>query len=73
MDRKRAEGKPYRVYMMAFANKFLRIHYATVKKRLDSIEIWSQPKSAYPRQALKIFNGGGSIFYTPFAVPFPSI
>lgn len=31
MDRKRAEGKPYRVYMMASANKFLRIYYATVK------------------------------------------
>ena len=31
MDRKRTEGKPYRVYMMASANKFLRIYYATVK------------------------------------------
>ena len=38
MDRKRAEGKPYRVYMMASANKFLRIYYATVKKHLDSLE-----------------------------------
>ena len=27
MDRKRTEGKPYRVYMMASANKFLRIYY----------------------------------------------
>ena len=26
MDRKRTEGKPYRVYMMASANKFLRIY-----------------------------------------------
>lgn len=26
MDKKRAEGKPYRVYMMASANKFLRIY-----------------------------------------------
>ena len=34
MDRKRAEGKPYRVYMMASANKFLRIYYATVKAYL---------------------------------------
>ena len=25
MDKKRSEGKPYRVYMMASANKFLRI------------------------------------------------
>lgn len=36
MDRKRAEGNPYRVYMMASANKFLRIYYATVKAYLES-------------------------------------
>ena len=38
MDKKRAEGKPYRVYMMASANKFLRIYYATVKAHLDALE-----------------------------------
>ena len=38
MDRKRTEGKPYRVYMMASANKFLRIYYATVKGYLESLE-----------------------------------
>ena len=38
MDRKRTEGKPYRVYMMASANKFLRIYYATVKAYLKSLE-----------------------------------
>ena len=38
MDKKRAEGKPYKVYMMAAANKFLRIYYATVKAYLDSLE-----------------------------------
>ena len=38
MDRKRAEGKPYRVYMMASTNKFLRIYYATVKAYLESLE-----------------------------------
>ena len=38
MDRKRAEGKAYRVYMMASANKFLRIYYATVKAYLESLE-----------------------------------
>ncbi len=38
MDKKRAEGKPYRVYMMASANKFLRIYYATVKNYLDRLE-----------------------------------
>lgn len=31
MDKKRAEGKPYKVYMIAAANKFLRIYYARVK------------------------------------------
>ena len=38
MDKKRSEGKPYRVYMMVSANKFLRIYYATVKAYLDSLE-----------------------------------
>ena len=38
MDKKRSEGKPYRVYMMASANKFLRIYYATVKAHLDALE-----------------------------------
>ena len=38
MDKKRAEGKPYRVYMMASANKFLRIYYVTVKSYLESLE-----------------------------------
>ena len=39
MDKKRAEGKPYRVYMMASANKFLQIYYATVKAHLESLEL----------------------------------
>ena len=38
MDRKRSEGKPYRVYMMASANKFLRIYYSTVKQYLNNLE-----------------------------------
>lgn len=38
MDKKRAEGKPYRVYMMASANKFLRRYYSTVKAYLDTLE-----------------------------------
>ena len=32
LDKKRAEGKPYKVYMIAAANKFLRIYYARVKE-----------------------------------------
>ena len=35
LDRKRAEGKPYKVYMIAGANKFLRIYYARVKECMD--------------------------------------
>jgi len=38
MDKKRTEGKPYKVYMMASANKFLRIYYAKVKAYLDAIK-----------------------------------
>lgn len=38
MDKKRSEGKPYRVYMMASANKFLRIYYASVKAYLDTLD-----------------------------------
>ncbi len=35
LDRKRTEGKPYRVYMIAAANKFLRIYYARVMEALS--------------------------------------
>ena len=38
LDKKRSEGKPYKVYMIAGANKFLRIYYARVKECLDSNE-----------------------------------
>ena len=38
MDKKRSEGKPYKVYMMASANKFLRIYYASVKTFLDALD-----------------------------------
>ncbi len=38
MDKKRAEGKPYLVYMTAGANKFLRIYYGKVKEYLASLE-----------------------------------
>jgi transposase len=38
LDRKRAEGKPYFVYMTAAANKFLRIYYARIKEYMLSLE-----------------------------------
>lgn len=38
MDKKRAEGKHYYVYMTAGANKFLRIYYGRVKEYLSTLE-----------------------------------
>ena len=38
LDRKRAEGKPYFVYMTAASNKFLRIYYARIKAFMASLE-----------------------------------
>lgn len=38
MDRKRAEGKHYYVYIVAGAAKFLRIYYARVKEYMDRTE-----------------------------------
>ena len=38
MDKKRAEGKHFYVYMVAVAAKFLRIYYARVTGYLDAIE-----------------------------------
>lgn len=37
MDKKRAEGKPYHVYMTAGANKFLRIYYGKVREYLATL------------------------------------
>jgi transposase len=37
IDKKRAQGKPYYVYMTAGANKFLRIYYGRVKEYLLSL------------------------------------
>jgi transposase len=38
IDRKRSEGKPFKVYMIAGANKFLRIYYARVKEFIDTLD-----------------------------------
>jgi transposase len=38
ISRKRAEGKPFKVYMIAGANKFLRVYYARVKECMDLAE-----------------------------------
>lgn len=39
MDKKRAEGKAYYVYMTAGCNKFLRIYYARVKEAMAASDI----------------------------------
>ena len=36
MNKKRLEGKPYKIYMMASTNKFLHIYYARVKAVMGS-------------------------------------
>ena len=38
LDKKRAEGKPYYVYMTAGANKFLRIYYGRVREHLRDLD-----------------------------------
>lgn len=38
LDKKRAEGKPYHVYMTAGCNKFLRIYYGRVKEYMNTLD-----------------------------------
>lgn len=38
LDKKRAEGKPYFVYMTAGANKFLRIYYGRIRDYLNALD-----------------------------------
>jgi transposase len=44
LDKKRAEGKPYFVYMTAAQNKFLRIYYARVKECMETFEPADPPQ-----------------------------
>lgn len=39
LDKKRAEGKPYHVFMTAGCNKFLRVYYGRVKEYLSKLEV----------------------------------
>ena len=48
LDKKRAEGKPYHVYMTAGANKFLRIYYARVKDCMAKQE--AEAKTSTPER-----------------------
>lgn len=45
MDKKRAQGKPYYVYMTAGANKFLRIYYGIVRDSLKGKGLWPDSES----------------------------
>lgn len=38
LDKKRAEGKPYYVYMTAACNKFLRVYYGKVKEFMNTLD-----------------------------------
>jgi transposase len=52
IDKKRAEGKPYYVYMTAGANKFLRIYYGRVKEYLVSLNTPSAAADALSSELL---------------------
>lgn len=43
LDKKRAEGKPYYVYMVAGGTKFLRIYYGKVRDCLKEKGLWDDP------------------------------
>jgi hypothetical protein len=49
LDRKRAEGKPFYVYMTAGANKFLRIYYGKVRDHLAALDAPHDPASSNPQ------------------------
>lgn len=44
INKKRGEGKPYLVYMVAGANKFLKIYYGKVKEYLSKVNISKSDK-----------------------------
>lgn len=62
MNKKRAKGKSYRAYMMASANKFLRIYYAAVKQHLACLKSRPYFKSANLGKRPKIFTDGSLIW-----------
>ncbi len=61
MDKKRAQGKPYYVYMTAGANKFLRIYYGRVREYFASL-----PETRKTKPSFHIFvrptSCGGLVF-----------
>ena len=66
IDRKRAEGKPYKVYMIAGANKFLRIYYARVNECIEKLEIGDNSLTCKQDRATVETDLSG---YAGFAIP----
>ena len=69
-DKKRAEGKPYFVYMTAAQNKFLRIYYARVKECLEDFFDAQQNPHRVKLTANSIPAGDTSFSPACFAIPF---
>lgn len=55
LDKKRLEGKPYKVYMITGSNKFLRIYYARSKNAL----ILLKPILSTPELVLRVYKKFG--------------
>jgi transposase len=71
LDKKRAEGKPYKVYMIAGANKFLRIYYARVNEcfnglGISGLQIGDNISACKQDMAMPEGNQSG---YAGFAIP----
>ena len=62
MDKKRAEGKHYYVYMTAAANKFLRVYYGKVKLHVS--ELAEKTKDA-PDSKADVLTAFGSVVCLP--------
>ena len=51
LDKKRAEGKDYYVYMTAGANKFLRVYYGRVREYLTEQGVPLPAEALVPEDA----------------------
>lgn len=68
MGKKRSEGKPHLIYMMASANKFLHICRTTVKTYLDTLEqggLWTY-RLLVGRRAFQKSKCSAAWFCVPF-------
>ncbi len=67
MDKMRAQGKPYYVYMTAGANKFLRIYYGRVKEYLSTLPESEEIKYLFHSHIRPAHCGG--LVFVPFIQP----